>query len=93
MISTPASPQIPFSSEQYSLDSVFQAYHTGNYLNQIVRFTDVYDLAGSDSLLYSPRGGALQSDSINDRSIYTEITNEFGIKGQTKKFRLKLKIK
>ncbi|MFT6828495.1 MAG: hypothetical protein ACI9Z3_000388 [Roseivirga sp.] len=72
--------------QQYSLDSVFQAYHTGNYLSQIVRFTDVYDLAGSDSLIYSLGGGGLRSDSINDRSIYQEITNEFGIKGQTKKF-------
>lgn len=72
--------------QQYSLDSVFQVYHTGNYLNQIVRFTDFYDLASSDSLIYRPIGENLQIDTINDRSIYQEITNEFGIKGQTKKF-------
>lgn len=71
--------------QQYSLDSAFQVYHTGNYLNQIVRFTDVYNLSSSDSLIYSPRA-LLTTDTIQDRTTYQEITNEFGVKGLTKKF-------
>jgi hypothetical protein len=72
--------------QQYSLDSVFQVYHTGNYLNQIVRFTDVYNLSGADSLIYSPTIAGQTTDTIQDRTIYQEITNEFGVKGYTKKF-------
>ncbi|KYG74699.1 putative beta-barrel porin [Roseivirga ehrenbergii] len=72
--------------QQYNLDSVLQVYHSGTYYNQIVRYTDEYNLAGSDSLIYKPVGRNLVIDSILDRTTYNELSNEFGVKGYTKSF-------
>lgn len=72
--------------QQYDLDSVFQLYHSGTFMDQVVRYTDYYNLGSSDSLLYKPVGRELQRDSIQDRARFKELSNEFGIKGYTKRF-------
>ncbi|WP_370592824.1 putative porin [Roseivirga sp. E12] len=71
--------------QQYDLDSIFQVYHTFNYLEQITRFDDSYTLTGSDSLLYESVGGET-SGTIAQRTTFRELLNEFGLKGRTKKF-------
>jgi len=71
--------------QQYDLDSVFQLYHSATFFDQILRYNDEYDLSGSDSLIYSPVDGAT-SGTIADRTAFREFSNEFGIKGYTRKF-------
>lgn len=72
--------------QQYDLDSIFQVYHTFNYLEQITRYNDVYTLnSGSDSLLYESVGGET-SGTIAQRTTFRELLNEVGLKGRTKKF-------
>ncbi len=72
--------------QQYDLDSIFQVYHSASYLQQLVRYQDEYSLAGSDSLFYLPTATDETSGVINERTRFTSITNEFGLKGLTKKF-------
>mgnify|MGYP003740389577 FL=1 len=75
--------------QQYDIDSIFQVYHTFNYLEQITRFDDVYDVSSisttSDSLLYSGIGGQT-SGTIAQRTTFREVLNEAGLKGRTKRF-------
>ncbi len=75
--------------QQYDLDSIFQAYHTFNYLEQITRFDDVYDITRSsttsDSLLYDPVN-VDSTGTIAQRTTFREVLNELGLKGRTKKF-------
>jgi len=70
--------------QQYDLDSAFQVYHSGTYFDQVVRYTDEFNLGGTDSLIYSDLGES--TSSIEDRTAFKTFTNEFGIKGRTKKF-------
>lgn len=70
--------------QQYDLDSAFQVYHSATYFNQILRYTDEYDLGGSDSLIYSNLG--VSSAQIEDRTAFRTFSNEFGVKGRTKRF-------
>ena len=70
--------------QQYDLDSAFQIYHSGTYFDQIVRYTDEYNLQGSDSLLYNNINGT--SNLIEDRTTFRTFSNEFGFKGRTKRF-------
>lgn len=73
--------------QQFDLDSIFQVYHTLDYTQQLVRYNDTYDLTGYDQYVYNnvvntePTSGI-----INDRSFFSDFTNEFGLKGRTKKF-------
>lgn len=71
--------------QQYDLDSVFQFYHSATLFDQVLRYNDTYDLSTSDSLIYSSIDNAT-SGIIADRTAFREFTNEFGIKGLTKKF-------
>lgn len=72
--------------QQYDLDSVFQVYHSATFFDQILRYNDAYDVANTtDSLIYNAIGG-VSSGTIADRVAFREFTNEFGIKGYTKKF-------
>lgn len=78
--------------QQYDLDSIFQVYHTFNYLEQITRYDDAYTLSGSDSLLYESVGGEA-SGTIAQRTTFRELLNEVGLKGRTKKFSYTLSYK
>ncbi|NVK83438.1 MAG: hypothetical protein HWE21_03900 [Cytophagia bacterium] len=73
--------------QQFDLDSIFQVYHTMNYMQQITRYTDAYDLTGYDQYIYD---GVVNADptsgAINDRNFFREFANEFGLKGRTKTF-------
>lgn len=71
--------------QQYDLDSIFQVYHTFNYLEQITRYDDFYTLSGSDSLIYDSVGGET-TGTIAQRTTFRELLNEVGLKGRTKKF-------
>lgn len=75
--------------QQYDLDSIFQAYHTFDYSEQINRFNDDYDVSSgataSDSLLYAAVGGETIG-TIAQRSTFRQLLNEVGLKGRTKKF-------
>ncbi len=79
--------------QQFDLDSIFQLYHSGSYNQQLVRYYDEYDLSTSDSLLYTTGTTGLASDTINERTTFTEILNEVGFKGRTKKFSYTLNYK
>ena len=71
--------------QQFDLDSIFQVYHTMNYVQQIVRFTDAYDLTDYDQYIYDQR--AMETDSvIEEGSFFKDFSNEIGLKGNTKKF-------
>ena len=71
--------------QQYDLDSIFQVYHTGTFFDQILRYTDDYNLATSDSLIYTSNLG-VTAGTIADRTAFRSFSNEFGIKGRTKRF-------
>lgn len=70
--------------QQYDLDSIFQVYHSGTFVDQTVLFTDIYNLSGSDSLLYTQVKGKV--DTIRNEATFREFNNELGIKGRTRKF-------
>lgn len=79
--------------QQYDLDSIFQIYHSGSYNQQLVRYFDDYDLSTSDSLIYSETAPGVSTGTINERTTFTEIINELGFKGRTKKFSYTLNVK
>ena len=79
--------------QQYDLDSMFQIYYSGSYNQQLVRYYDEYDLSKSDSLLYTSGITGLTRDTINERTTFTEVLNEVGFKGRTKKFSYTLNYK
>ena len=72
--------------QQYDLDSIFQVYHTLDYFQQLIRYQDAYNLAGSDSLFYRPTLTDQVTANVNERTRFNSFTNEFGLKGLTKKF-------
>ena len=73
--------------QQLDLDSIFQVYHSFNYYEQLVRYNDAYNLSSYDQYVYD---GIVDPDPvsglISDRNFFREIANEFGLKGNTKKF-------
>lgn len=72
--------------QQFELDSIFQLYHAATYQEQLVRYYDVYDLNGTDSLLYSSGLSGLDRDTIAERTTFRVVENELGFKGRTKRF-------
>ena len=72
--------------QQYDLDSIFQVYHTMSYQQQLVRFQDAYDLSSSDSLFYRPTSTDQVMENVIERTRFTSLVNELGLKGLTKKF-------
>ncbi|WP_273520393.1 putative porin [Roseivirga sp.] len=73
--------------QQYDLDSIFQVYHTLDYVQQIARYNDDYDLRGYDRYIYDEVVNTDDSTrTINDRNFFSDFSNEFGLKGRTKKF-------
>ena len=69
--------------QQYDLDSIFQVYHSASYMQQLVRYQDVYSLAGADSLYKSTTEGET-TGTINERTRFISVVNELGLKGLTK---------
>lgn len=73
--------------QQVDLDSIFQVYHTFDYREQLVRFNDAYSFNSFEQYVYD---GVIDpvpiSGTISDRNFFREISNEFGLKGRTKKF-------
>lgn len=72
--------------QQYDLDSIFQVYHSASYFQQIVRYRDAYSLSTSDSLFYLPTQVDQTSAIIEERTLFSSLTNEIGLKGLTKSF-------
>lgn len=72
--------------QQYDIDSIFQVYHAATYEQQLNRYYDIYDLGGSDSLMYTSGLSGLERDTIDERTTYQMVENEVGLKGRTKRF-------
>ncbi|WP_420387349.1 putative porin [Roseivirga sp.] len=72
--------------QQFDLDSIFQIYHTFDYREQLVRYNDLYDLNGFDQYLYSEVTPGETSGTIEEGTFFSELSNELGLKGRTKKF-------
>ena len=70
---------------QYQLDSAFQVYHQFDFYEQLVRYTDGYNVGTIDSLIYEAQEGNA-SGQISNRTTFREFKNEGGIKGKTSKF-------
>lgn len=79
--------------QQYALDSIFQVYHAATYNEQLIRYYDLFNLNGTDSLLYTSGRSGLVSDTIAERTTFRVVENELGFKGRTKRFSYTLNYK